>query len=90
MNVSVAVLLRTLLGDDPLSSGARIPQAAGEGRRRPTARRAFPLVLTRTPLADGTVLKFFWAGNIEKILPETLKNSTGSNYFKWFIRRFFN
>ncbi|CAH0757665.1 unnamed protein product [Diatraea saccharalis] len=41
------VLLRALLGDDPLSSRARVPQAPGEGGRRPPARRALPLVLVR-------------------------------------------
>ena len=39
------VLLRALLGHHPLPAGPRVPQAAGEGGRRPAARCALPLVL---------------------------------------------
>lgn len=43
-----AVLLRTLLGDDPLPSGQGVPQAACERRRWPAASRSLPLVLKRS------------------------------------------
>lgn len=41
-----SVLLWALLGNNPLSSGSRIPQAPCERGGRPAARRAVPLVLT--------------------------------------------
>jgi len=43
-----AVLLWAVLGAYPLRAGPRVPQAAGEGRRRPASRNALPLVLRRT------------------------------------------
>ncbi|CAN7990801.1 unnamed protein product [Ixodes hexagonus] len=40
-----AVLLRALLGHDPLAARPRVPQAAGEGGRRPAPGSTLPLVL---------------------------------------------
>lgn len=40
------VLLRALLGDDPLAAGARVPQAPGQGGRGSAPGRALSLVLT--------------------------------------------
>lgn len=39
------VLLRTLLGSHSFPSWTRIPQAVGQGRRRPSTRRSISLVL---------------------------------------------
>lgn len=44
--VLFAVLLRALLGHNPLEAGQGVPQAAGQRGCRPAEGRAIPLVLT--------------------------------------------
>lgn len=63
--LSVAVLLRALLGDDPLPAGPRVPQAPREGRRRPPARRTFPLVLRLH--RQGAVLRFLGCSSLLRL-----------------------
>ena len=61
----LAVLLRALLGDDPLAAWTRVPQAAGERGRRSSPCRALPLVLrlvsigTESPNQTDVVLLLF-------------------------------
>ena len=53
-----AVLLRTLLGHGALSTGPRVPQTSGQGRRRPSAHGPLSLVKRRAPHQKKNSFRF--------------------------------
>ena len=55
-----AVLLRTLLGHGALSTGPRVPQTSGQGRRRPSAHGPLSLVKRRAPHQKKKLVSFLF------------------------------